>query len=121
MPTKRTTTDTTADTTADIDYPQRGLIGPADTTDATVRVSSTPPAPSDTDLRTGRVQAATAVGHHRDPAAPAPLRLATEPRTETYEVEAPGGTIVKITRNIDTGQHSIEWTDRSVHIAADET
>jgi hypothetical protein len=116
MATKRPTTDTAA-----VEYPQPGLIGPADTDDPTVRVTSARPTPTDTDLQTGRTSAATAIGHHREPAAAAALRLADEPRVESFEVVAPGGSIVVVTRNIDTGAHSVEWTERSVFVPADAT
>jgi len=47
------------------------------------------------------------------PAPPGPLQLASEPRTESYELVAPGGTVVEVTHNIDTGQRSYHWTSRT--------
>jgi hypothetical protein len=32
---------------------------------------------------------------------------------ETYELLAPGNVVVEVTRNIDTGQQSLVWTDRT--------
>jgi hypothetical protein len=99
MPTKRTAPE----------YPKPGLVGPADTDDPTVRVSSTNPAPTEQDRRTGRTPAAVAV----DPPRPAPLRLAGEHRTETYELLAPGNVVVDVTHNLDTGATEYVWTDRT--------
>lgn len=90
-------------------YPSPGVTGPADTDDPDVRVSSVPAAPSATDLRSGTTAAVAVVL----PLAP-PLQLVSDPRIETYEIVAPGGTVVEVTRNIDTGAAlGYVWTDRT--------
>lgn len=101
MPTKRT------DTPADPEYPKAGLTGPADTDDPGVRVTTAQPQPSDYDRRRGATPAAAAVGHHEPPTPP--LRLTSEPRIETYDLQAPGGTPVAVTHNIDTGEATYDW------------
>ncbi|MGD9525636.1 hypothetical protein [Pseudonocardia sp.] len=103
------------------EYPAPGLVGPGDTADPATRVASARPDPADNDLRTGRTVAATAVPERPTPDAPAPapegpLRLAGEPRIEQYEAEAPDGTILIVTRNIDDGTSTVEWTDRKVPV-----
>lgn len=92
-------------------YPKPGLVGPADTDNPDVRVSSAPPTPTGRDLHTGTT--ITAVALPDRPAPPGPLQLASEPRTESYELVAPGGTVVEVTHNIDIGQRSYHWTDRT--------
>jgi hypothetical protein len=91
------------------DYPTPGLTGPADTDDPDVRVSSSNPNPTEQDRRTGRTPAAVVV----DRPQAAPLRLAAEHRTETYELLAPGGVVVAVTHNLDTGATEYVWTDRT--------
>ncbi len=92
------------------EYPESGLTGPADTSDPSVRVSSTAPTPSETDLRRGTAIAATAIV----PPTPPPLALVGEPRIESYELIAPGGLIVEVVRDLDSDQLSYNWTDRTV-------
>ena len=89
------------------EYPESGLTGPADTSDPSVRVSSTAPTPSETDLRRGTAIAATAIVPP-----PPPLALVGEPRIERYELVAPGGTVVEVTRDLDSDQLAYNWTDR---------
>ncbi len=91
------------------EYPESGLTGPADTSDPNVRVSSTAAAPSETDLRRGTAIAATAIV---PPPPPPPLALVGEPRIESYELLAPGGTVVEVTRDLDSDQLAYHWTAR---------
>ena len=85
-------------------------VPPADTIDPTVEVSTITPRPSGSDLTTGTTPGATESA--RLPAFVEPLHLADEPRIEQYELAAPDGTIVEVTKNIDTGQMDHRWTTR---------
>lgn len=92
-------------------YPAPGVTGPVDTADATVRVSSASPAPTDHDRRTGRTPAVVPVDRP-DPVPPPPLLRLTGERIEHYELLAPGGVVVEVTNNLDTGETQYRWTDR---------
>lgn len=72
--------------------------GPADTTDPTERASTVTPQPGPEALKVGTVNAVK----------PLPKVEATardgEDRTEEYDVTAPDGAVVRVVRNIETGE-----------------
>lgn len=72
--------------------------GPADTTDPTERASTVIPNPGPEALAVGTVNAVKPLPKVKAKAA------AKDPRTESYEAVAPDGSVVKVERNIETGE-----------------
>jgi len=100
-------------------YPQLDTAGSADTDDLDVGVLSAPPAASEPDPCTR-----TTIGAVPRPDQPTllagPLQLATDPRVETFVLTAPGGTVVEVTHDLDTGRRAYHWIDPTVlHPPAD--
>jgi hypothetical protein len=91
--------------------PRTKLTGPADTDSPDEHVTSGRTTPTENHLRGGQAIPATVPVAPRPVAGP--LQLAGEPRLETYELLAPGNVVVEVTRNIDTGEQSLVWTDRT--------
>lgn len=75
--------------------------GPADTTDPTEVAHSVTPQPGPEALATGTVNAVTKGTR------PSSKKKTTKDRVEEYEQVAPNGDVVKIKRNIDTGETEI--------------
>lgn len=75
---------------------------PADTTDPTEIAQSAPPQPGDAAKAAGTVNAVTP--------APKPKTAASKgkTRTEKYTAVRPDGSEVKVTRNIETGETSLD-------------
>lgn len=99
MAEKKTTLD------SHLDAPQVTQPGdaPADTTDPTERASSaTPDKAAAAKAGYGTVNAVVKVG---DTSAPA--RDTKNDRTEKYQATRPDGTVVTVTRNIETGERSV--------------
>jgi hypothetical protein len=95
--------------------PTTKRVGPADTDTPDEHVTSARVAPDTDDLRGGRAIPATIPVEPRPTQAPA-LVLADEPRIDQFEVLAPGNVVVEVTHNIDTGERSYVWTERT-HLA----
>jgi len=76
--------------------------GPADTTDPTERAVSTPVRPGTEAVKAGTVNAVT----------PAPKKAAAKStgkaRTEKFKARRPDGKEVTVTRNIETGESTVE-------------
>lgn len=93
-------------TTLDSDVTKPSVTAPgdgaADTTDPTEIAVSVPPQPGDEALAVGTVNAVKPVA-----ATPAPAVNKGKERTETYEAVKPDGSVVKVRRNIDTGESSL--------------
>lgn len=101
MPTqnKRTTLD--SDTTK----PSQTVPGdgPADTTDPNERAVSAPVRPGEEAVKVGTVNAVVAAEPVREQE-----RDGGNDRTETYEVTAPDGSRVTVTRNVETGESKVK-------------
>jgi hypothetical protein len=73
--------------------------GPADTTDPSERASTVIPNPGPEALKVGTVNAVKPLPKVEEAAAPE-----GEARTEEYDVTAPDGEVVRVVRNIETGE-----------------
>lgn len=78
--------------------------GPADTTDPTERASSATPNPDETAIAAGTVNAVKPVPKVEAPKASGK----SKDRVEKYSVKNPKGDVIKVTRNIETGETSVE-------------
>jgi hypothetical protein len=92
--------------------PTMKRTGASDTDSVDEHVTSARVAPTTDDLRGGRAIPATVPVEPRPTPAP-PLVLADEPRFEEYELMAPGGVVVEVRRNLDTGEQWLSWTNRT--------
>jgi len=72
--------------------------GPADTTDHTERASTVTPNPGPEALKVGTVNAVKPLPKVEETA------VSGEARTEEYDVVAPDGEVVRVVRNIETGE-----------------
>jgi hypothetical protein len=99
--TKKTETVTTLD--SDVTKPSVTAPGdgPADTTDPDERAQSVSPQPGDQALAEGTVNAVKPVPKPRTTA------RTKKDRTETYTATKADGSLVKVSRNIDTGKTEI--------------
>jgi len=73
--------------------------GPADTTDPTERASTVIPNPGPEALKVGTVNAVKPL-----PKVEVAAAAEGEARTEEYDVVAPDGEVVRVVRNIETGE-----------------
>jgi len=76
--------------------------GPADTTDPTEFATSVTPQPGDEAVAAGTVNAVKPVPKK------AAAKSSTKPRTEKYTAARPDGSEVKVTRNIETGETTVD-------------
>lgn len=99
MATRKQTEETT---TLDSDVTKPSVTapgdGPADTTDPTERASTVTPRPSEEALKVGTVNSVLPLPKVEEPARDG------EDRTEEYDVVAPDGEVVRVVRNIETGE-----------------
>jgi hypothetical protein len=79
--------------------------GPADTTDPSERAVSVPPAPGAEAIAVGTVNAV--VPAPTVPAAASKKADKPKPRIEKFEATRPDGSVVVVTRNIETGESTI--------------
>lgn len=77
--------------------------GPADTTDPDERASSAPPQPGDQARKEGTVNAVTPVEQTG-----AGTERSGKDRTESYKATRPDGTVVTVTRNVETGESKVK-------------
>jgi hypothetical protein len=100
------TQNDTASTTLDSDITKPSVTapgdGPADTTDPTEVATSVTPQPGEKAAAAGTVNAVKPVSKK------AAAKSSTKARTEKYTAERPDGTEVKILRNIETGETSVD-------------
>lgn len=76
--------------------------GPADTTDPTERAVSVAPRPGEEALQVGTVNAVQPAPKVEQPAEK------SEARTEEYKATRPDGTVVTVSRNIETGATTVK-------------